>query len=273
MARPARPRVQDVRTIYRLVGECRDLGDDPSAWRRHALAGLLRLVDADLGIGGELAGLTAGQTRDLGATEVGWENGFDRRGWVRALELQATDPTSSPLMLGYAARGGWGKSLRRTELVGERVWERSAERNEVYRVVGVDHALYCFVPVPGAAGEVGGAILTRAAGRRDFSAREAAIVAEAFAAVGPLVGGPLARFADPSPAALPPRVRQVLRCLLEGEGDKQIARRLGISGHTVNQYAKAILAHFGCQSRAELLARWVRRGWGAKCAWADPDGR
>ena len=87
--------------------------------------------------------------------------------------------------------------------------------------------------------------------------------------LAPLVGGPLAWFAEPQPSQLPPRVRQVLRCLLEGDGDKQAAARLGISPHTVNVHTKAIFRHFGVQSRAELLARWVRRGWGGRCAWID----
>jgi DNA-binding NarL/FixJ family response regulator len=90
-----------------------------------------------------------------------------------------------------------------------------------------------------------------------------------MAMVAPLLGGSLARFSEPSPTALPPRVRQVLKCLLEGDGDKQAAVRLHLSRYTVNEYTKQIYRHFGVQGRAELLARWVRRGWGARCAWAD----
>jgi DNA-binding NarL/FixJ family response regulator len=85
-----------------------------------------------------------------------------------------------------------------------------------------------------------------------------------------LIGGPLARLDEPSPAALASRVRQVLRCLLEGDSDKQIAARLRLTRHTVNQYVKTIFRHFGTGSRAELLARWIRRGWGSKFAWSDP---
>jgi DNA-binding CsgD family transcriptional regulator len=58
---------------------------------------------------------------------------------------------------------------------------------------------------------------------------------------------------------------------LEGDSDKQIAKRLGISVHTVNQQAKSIFHYFGVSSRPELLARWVRRGWGRCLGWAqDP---
>ena len=64
-----------------------------------------------------------------------------------------------------------------------------------------------------------------------------------------MIGGPLARFAEPSPAALAPRARRVLKCLLEGDSDKQIAARLGLSVNTVNWYAKQIHGHFGVQTR------------------------
>ncbi|MBX9585118.1 MAG: helix-turn-helix transcriptional regulator, partial [Gemmataceae bacterium] len=115
-----------------------------------------------------------------------------------------------------------------------------------------------------------GAGLGRAAARPDFTPRATAIVQAVCAAVGSLVGGPLARFADPGPSVPPPRCRQVLRCLLEGEGDKQIAAKLGLSRHTVNEYTKRVYRHFGVEGRTELLARWVRRGWGLAGGWADP---
>ena len=93
------------------------------------------------------------------------------------------------------------------------------------------------------------------------------MVQEAHAVLAPLIGGPLARFAEPSPAELPPRSRQVLWCLLEGDSDKQVATRLGISRLTVNAHTKAIYRHFGVRGRAELLARWIRRGWSRGFGW------
>ena len=65
---------------------------------------------------------------------------------------------------------------------------------------------------------------------------------------------------DPSPADLPPRQRQALACLLDGDGDKQIAARLGLTRNTINDYTKAIYRHFGVKGRAQLQARWIRRG-------------
>jgi len=46
-------RVQDVRDAYRLIGECRDLGNDPAPWHRHMFGGLCRLIGAPAATGGE----------------------------------------------------------------------------------------------------------------------------------------------------------------------------------------------------------------------------
>jgi DNA-binding CsgD family transcriptional regulator len=167
----------------------------------------------------------------------------------------------------------WGRhegvALTRSDMAGDREWYRCLEYDAVYRTLGIDHNVWCFRSIGKSGNEANGSFIGRAAGRPDFTGRQKAIVAEGYALLAPLVGGALARFAEPSPAALSPRLRQVLRCILEGDGDKQIAARLTISPHTVNQYVKAIFQHFGVQSRAELMARWVRRGWAGGFAWAE----
>jgi DNA-binding NarL/FixJ family response regulator len=107
-----------------------------------------------------------------------------------------------------------------------------------------------------------GSRLNRRLGAGDFRAREIAIVCELQAELARGIGGPLARYTDPSPHALSPRAQQVLACLLEGEGDKQIAARLNVSRFTVNHYAKLIFRHFRTRGRAELQGCWIRRRWG-----------
>jgi DNA-binding NarL/FixJ family response regulator len=62
---------------------------------------------------------------------------------------------------------------------------------------------------------------------------------------------------DPT-AGLPPRHVQTLQRLLEGDSEKQIARHLGVSPHTVHVYVKALYRHFDVSSRGELLARFIR---------------
>jgi DNA-binding NarL/FixJ family response regulator len=54
-------------------------------------------------------------------------------------------------------------------------------------------------------------------------------------------------------------VRDVLNCLLDGDSEKQVATRLRLSRETVHQYVKVLYRHYQVSSRAELLARVLRR--------------
>src|SRR5262249_11236518 len=69
------------------------------------------------------------------------------------------------------------------------------------------------------------------------------------------LGTRLATYDAPSVSDLPSRFRQVLVCLLQGDSEKQVAGRLGLSPHTIHEYLKRLHERFGVCSRGELLAR------------------
>lgn len=265
MSKSGRLRLADWREIGRLVGECCELGCDREAWREHMLARMADLVDAEIGMTGEMAGCRALRPESLGVTTWGWQTGFVARdvfdGHVEAL---VDDPSYSPVMLkglGSLATGP-AACFSRTDVEPDASWYASVDYRAIQRSYGADHILWCFQAIPAAiSDESVGFIIMRAQGRRDFGGRERALAREVVAAVAPLVGGPLARYSDPRAADLPPRAREVLRRLLEGDGEKQIAARLGIGMNTVGQYRKMIHLHYGVHSRAELMSRWIRRGW------------
>jgi DNA-binding CsgD family transcriptional regulator len=270
MSKSARLGASDFRAIFTAVGECRALGDDPAVWRNHFGRALARLVGADVVMMGETVGLQTGRPTSLGATFSLAEPGFDLSPWQTAYrELGPSgrgEPTVDRVMARAAGPAGEVSAAR---ALGERAWDRSLSCELYYRAAGLDANLFSFHPVPGAPDAFSGIIVTRTAGRRAFGSRETNVIREAHATVVSLMSGPLARFTEPAPSDLPRRPRQVLKCLLEGDSDKQVARRLGLSPWTVNQYTKAIYRHFGVSTRAELLARWIRRGWGAAARWAD----
>jgi DNA-binding CsgD family transcriptional regulator len=64
---------------------------------------------------------------------------------------------------------------------------------------------------------------------------------------------------SPAPIELPPRQEQTLRHLLDGDSEKQVARKLELSQHTVHVYVKALYRRFGVSSRAELLAKHLKK--------------
>jgi len=74
-----------------------------------------------------------------------------------------------------------------------------------------------------------------------------------------LLGARYEKALRPDGSPLPPRVAQTLDYLLRGDSEKQIAQRLGVSRNTVHVYISSLYRHFDVSSRAELLARFVRR--------------
>jgi DNA-binding NarL/FixJ family response regulator len=59
---------------------------------------------------------------------------------------------------------------------------------------------------------------------------------------------------------LTPRELEILACLGEGLSNKAVARRLGISAHTVKFHLEAVFAKLGASSRADAVARGLRGG-------------
>jgi DNA-binding NarL/FixJ family response regulator len=70
--------------------------------------------------------------------------------------------------------------------------------------------------------------------------------------VGAAGDGPGAEF------GLPPRLRQTLTHLVRGDSEKEVANRLGLSQHTIHVYVKQLYKRLKVNSRAELLAKFVR---------------
>ena len=67
------------------------------------------------------------------------------------------------------------------------------------------------------------------------------------------------RFIPIKTDGLSQRLEQTLRSLLDGDSEKQVAAKLGLSQHTVHVYVKALYKKYGVSSRGELLARLLKR--------------
>jgi DNA-binding CsgD family transcriptional regulator len=170
-------------------------------------------------------------------------------------------PTAAEYAAWQAARSRPGRVSTRTrrQVFPDPEWYASALYNECHRVIRIDHCL-------GSVRELapGGLFhcinLHRATGEPDFSGRQRRLLHLFHAELGRLIGPVLVTGADPRcPDRLPPRVRQTLSCLLEGDGEKQAAARMGLSITTIHQYVTALYRHFGVNSRAELMAHFLRR--------------
>jgi DNA-binding CsgD family transcriptional regulator len=158
-----------------------------------------------------------------------------------------------------------GKLITRTrrQLVSDAAWYDSESFHRYRKASRIDHLLVSVFRISddGATSIIA---LTRRLGEPDFSAREQRLLNFIHGELGQLIGGPLVAATEPSVAQLSPRLRQTLACLLEGDSEKQVAARLGLSHTTVHQYVTTLYRHFSVQSRAQLLAHVIKRTrlWG-----------
>ena len=65
---------------------------------------------------------------------------------------------------------------------------------------------------------------------------------------------------EPSRALLTPREVEILALVGQGLSNKAIARRLGISAHTVKYHLESVFAKLAVNSRAEAVTSGLRRG-------------
>jgi DNA-binding CsgD family transcriptional regulator len=160
-------------------------------------------------------------------------------------------------------------TVRREHIISDAEWVRSVEFNDFVRRGGLDlgilsqQAFRC--------GERRNAVvLYPSLGEARMTERGRRLVHLAQQELGPMLGTALAIAGDPGWSDLPPRWRQTLDSLLEGDSEKQVALRLGISQLTIHEYVKGLYRHFGVVSRSELLAFFLRR-YGAARPWRKTD--
>jgi DNA-binding NarL/FixJ family response regulator len=95
--------------------------------------------------------------------------------------------------------------------------------------------------------------------------RRRRLVADLCRLVGMSVGAELAPAGSPEKTPrqsideMAPRLSQTLELLLKGSSEKQVANQMKLSQHTVHGYVKALYRMYGVSSRAELLARHLKR--------------
>ena len=245
-------RESDVAALLRLTGEVTELPADKVARRAHVLTGLLSLVGGRSAVVMEMALPEEGPFAQAG-TVININYGSEAEARYSERFLVHNDPADPALPGFLAARGQTITMVRR---IDDREYYRSTHFDVVRRPFGIDHSLYCRLTLPdGTDVSVG---IQRSPGDPQFTEREKAIV-HLLHTNAPHV------YYVPRPApseldGLAPRLQPVLRYLLQGDADKEVAAKLRLSRHTVHRYAQAIYREVGVHSRGELLAKYARRG-------------
>jgi DNA-binding CsgD family transcriptional regulator len=258
MGKSGRVRFADLRSAYRLIHECRDLGHDPAAWPRHAIEQLTRLVGAQVGL--VIQFRLAGPGEPPGVSVLhdhGWLTPRHRAYWYEHNILRR-EVVRAPTFQEFVALSGTLLTRRREQLVGDAAWYSSAEFQGMNRQVELDDLLASGFRRP-VSPYLFGLVLYRSLGEERHGERERRLVHLFHHELSRHLGTALALERGGAVAALSPRLRQTLDCLLEGDSEKQVAARLGLSRHKVHEYVTTLYRRLGVASRAELMARCLRR--------------
>jgi DNA-binding CsgD family transcriptional regulator len=251
----------DVAAMLHLAGEVTELENDLHVRRRHILDGLVRLVGACGGACSEIepeqfnTGWSVPGTVTLAGT-FDHDRSFIERYLIGC--VGALDPCT-PFLLRCA---GSTITFRRSDVM-DRSWYRSEHFDRLRRPRGIGESLYASFLAPD--GRRVKVTLARELHDSPFTEHEAQLLhmfhqnlsslyfsAEPSACATDRPSNPGDRV-----ASLPPRLRPVLRQLLAGDAEKQVAHKLGLSAHTVHAYTKALYRTFNVNSRGELLAQFV----------------
>jgi DNA-binding CsgD family transcriptional regulator len=100
-------------------------------------------------------------------------------------------------------------------------------------------------------------LLPEDAGPAQLDAALRAVVAGLIVRAGPPPG--FAALADETGPTLTAREVEVLNAIADGLGNKAVARRLGISPHTVKFHIETLFRKLGARTRAEAVAKGLRR--------------
>jgi DNA-binding CsgD family transcriptional regulator len=222
--------------------------------------GLMRLIGAAATGGGEGIHLPQKPVRPVTVFDT-----FDGSARAHFLAYMRDNvPAVDPLFQALERLPGTVVTRTRRQLVADRTWYMSAGFNEYRKKANVDHQLTSMChTVPDVA--ISMICVHRAVGERDYSSRERRLLQFFHTELGPLIGRALVSATEPTPDTLSPRLQQTLACLLQGDSEKQVAARLGLSPVTAHQYITTLYRRFGVRSRAQLLACAFRRrrlqGW------------
>ena len=256
-------RFRDARDAYRLIGECRDLGTDPVLWHQRMFDGLCGLIGAPATSGGE-----GFWRRPHGAMApvAAFGAGFDARGCeIYRAYMRELTPARDPVFRALRRHCERLVTRSRRQLVTDQEWYRSVAWNDYHRPANIDDRLTSICQISGESGAVSVLTVHRGPREREFSPRELRLLSFFHDELGRLIGRSLVSATEPGPDGLSPRLRQTLACLLDGDSEKQLAARLGLSHATIHQYVTTLYRHFGVRSRGQLLALMIKRirreGW------------
>ena len=255
MSTSQRLRIWELRAISTLIGEIGELGANPTAWRLHALEGLVRLTDGKAAMTLDMADALPGSLpRPIDPLDVGWTE-EDRQTYFGYLKNEVREDPGAEAILGGHLTTHF-LTVTRQQVIDDERWYASPSVSVLRRGGGLDDFVCSSVVWP--KGWMQGFIVYRPWGGSKFQLRQRRIMRLCHLGLLRLYRGSQGDAArDDAITDLPPRVAQTLDLLLLGDSPREIATKLYISAHTVNDYTKILYRRLNVVSRGQLLSKFV----------------
>jgi len=257
--------LRDVLQAFEILQECRELWAEPREWRRHLLRRLAALTHCRLAFCievSEQSGRIGEQL--LFGEDVGWNSDSERNTLLTGLTVV---PLSfSPLWNAFVGAAANRRELTALQpaLIDSRLWHASEMYDRFIRPTGIGEGLMSAVRLE-RRGTWDHWCICNDRNDPSPSFREEQLVALVHERIAQMIERrELASWDDRSMADLSAKRVKLVRLLLDGRSEKEIALAMGRSLPTVHEHIQYLYRHFGVNTRAKLMAYFLRHR-------ADPD--
>ena len=248
-----------VRELLRLIQDASELSGDYSTRKIFVLNSLLRTFDAQVAISCTLSNcLPHRRYNCVSLLDVGWPDPVQRSIAYSYFDGPRNSPVEQIVSLS-------AKQVTRTrqQIIADDEWYSSPHALEICRPAGIDHFI-CSVQRLPRSGWRSCLSVHRAWGdKRPFTRQDRALfhlLQLQFAKLNQT--DPAYRAGEETGEQLTGRATVVLTHLLQGMSEKQIARQVNLSVHTVHTYVARLYTHYRVHSRAELLVACLKQPTG-----------
>lgn len=241
----------DVRRVFRLIGEVRELGRNMDAWNQHMLDELSRMIGANVAFSAEACMPFTDSAEDyVSFRDQGWGTGNEREAWISSCDLYDDNPTAAWLR----NVGDRSFTFPRQVFASDRNWYQSPYASDYLRQANIDQFLI--------------------SNRAIHSLRVVHVIQFQRPWQAPAFGEKEISFIklfhdelahlwetqgreDPM-RGMPAYLRRTLNEIERGLSEKEIAAQLELSPSTIHSYVKTIMRQTKVRSRAQLMAKLMR---------------
>lgn len=260
MSHSTRPGMAEIRSVFRVLGDVRELHADRTAWQRHAIESLAPMLGAAQGTSLRLEHFRpGGPLRLADMVHAGWSNPANAAMWEDV--LRSGNVTADPQIVAAVNIPDAVVAVLRPQLVPDEQWYGGPIVHDWLRVTETDGHVCGWFRLGGERDEVLGFTFHRYWRDRPATVRQRNVLRLFIEELQRLweedqLGSMRARGGP----TLSPRERQVLDRLAAGDSVRQAALFLGLRPRTVEGHVKSLHRKLGVKRRAELLARYLSGG-------------